>query len=843
MSSLFRHKKRISRLLALISVCATLALMSRPALSQAEAAVSEIASPQSESLKPPPAHEPEEPHDYLLPGEISTEAGRVRELESADNSFAPNSAGLSGFPVTSTIQYTSFNNVTYTLHAYSGKYVRWALPDSWLGADALSQNDIRQLVDLTDLLYAHMVDVVGGEPDGGGLDTIAVVDIGPYAGLGLVSAKGVEIAPSMIFYIKYSLAVGQLHGVVYHELSHNFDIYNSPYLGYYGDFGHAWTTFLQFYMLTYARAGDYDLDPESALAINTNRWLRAWNSAGDAASWDACIRNGSGCEGLGIRANDAWGGFLLRFARLHGPAAMKRVFTYLKNYRAQHGPVPQTPEDKNDLLVKALAYGANANILCEIDAWRWTASPSARTSIAQQYQAQNNFCIDSDADGYSPVTGDYNNHNQKIHPGAVEVRNGFDDDCNDVIDDVLTAEPVTGDFSNPQNVAYPGRITGRIPNTNDTDTFNFNLTSPRKVAFKLCSSPDFQGWLFLRKPDGNSHGFQFTYRGECTIQTYDLDAAGAWSFDVTYNGSSLPGAYSVQFYDYKQWPAPWGTTAPPTLQQGSYRLTATAQTIARAFKPPTEVRFWVDGFGFVGAVPYAATVSFDWTLPAVIAPGTYGYRAQLFSGSIPVEAPTAAQLFDVGSTPPPAPTLASLTLSPTTVAGGNAATGKVTLSAPAPPSGTVIALTDTNPAATVPSSVTIPAGATSKTFTVSTAVVTAIQSGTVTAKLGALSKSVALKVRPIGVKSLTLTPNPVVGPNAVTGTVVLEHAAAPGNITVTLTSTNPSVANPTVGTITIPAGVTSKTFTVRTTDVATSSTATIKATANAVSKSRTLTVN
>jgi hypothetical protein len=536
-------------------------------------------------------------------------------------------------------------------------------------------------------------------------------------------------------------------------------------------------------------------------------------------------------------------GFLLRFARLHGPAAMKRVFAYLKNYKAQHGAVPQTPEEKNDLLVKALAFGANANILCEIDSWRWAASQTARTNIAQQYRAQNYFCVDSDADGYSPVMGDYNNYNGKIHPGAVEVRNGFDDDCNDVIDDVLTAEPVTGDFPNPQNVVYPGRITGRIT-SNDGDTFTFNTTRPMKVAFKLCSAPDFQGWLFLHKGDGSSHGYQFVYRGagECSTQTYDLDEAGVWSFDVALNGSSLPGAYSVQLYDYQQWPAPWGATSTPTLQQGSYRLTATAQTLANAFKLPTHVSFWVDGFGFVGTVAYAPTTSFDWTPPPGLAPGTYGYRAQLFSGSIPVEAWTAAQLFQVGSAPA-APALTSLTLSPTTVAGGNAVTGKVTLSAPAPASGTVIALADTNPAATVPSSVTVPAGATSKTFTVSTSVVTAIQSGTVTAKLGAASKSVTLKVRPIGVKSLTLTPNPVVGPNAVTGTVVLEHAAAPGSINVTLTSTNPSVANPTVGTITIPAGVTSKTFTVRTTDVSTSSTATIKATANAVSKSRTLTVN
>ncbi len=70
-----------------------------------------------------------------------------------------------------------------------------------------------------------------------------------------------------------------------------------------------------------------------------------------------------------------------------------------------------------------------------------------------------------------------------------------------------------------------------------------------------------------------------------------------------------------------------------------------------------------------------------------------------------------------------APGILSLTLSPTTIAGGsgNSSTGTVTLSAPAPTGGAVVTLASSNIelAATMPS-VRVPAGATSATFTVAT---------------------------------------------------------------------------------------------------------------------------
>src|SRR5205823_159862 len=67
------------------------------------------------------------------------------------------------------------------------------------------------------------------------------------------------------------------------------------------------------------------------------------------------------------------------------------------------------------------------------------------------------------------------------------------------------------------------------------------------------------------------------------------------------------------------------------------------------------------------------------------------------------------------------PALASVSANPSTVTGGNSATGTVTLTAPAPAGGVLLTLQGSNPAiATPPSSVTIPAATTSVTFLITT---------------------------------------------------------------------------------------------------------------------------
>jgi hypothetical protein len=81
--------------------------------------------------------------------------------------------------------------------------------------------------------------------------------------------------------------------------------------------------------------------------------------------------------------------------------------------------------------------------------------------------------------------------------------------------------------------------------------------------------------------------------------------------------------------------------------------------------------------------------------------------------------------------------LSSLTLSPIDIVGGNSATGTVTLTSAAPSGGFVVSLSsDNTAAATVPASVTVPAGSTRARFTVSTKKVTNAQSANIIGTVG-----------------------------------------------------------------------------------------------------------
>lgn len=94
------------------------------------------------------------------------------------------------------------------------------------------------------------------------------------------------------------------------------------------------------------------------------------------------------------------------------------------------------------------------------------------------------------------------------------------------------------------------------------------------------------------------------------------------------------------------------------------------------------------------------------------------------------------------------PSLFSFVVNPRTVQGGNNTLGTVTLNGPAPAGGAVVTLQSLNPAVVqVPASITVPAGATSAQFTITTSPVQSQQ-------------SVSVRASRINVRSQTITVNP-----------------------------------------------------------------------------------
>ncbi len=183
----------------------------------------------------------------------------------------------------------------------------------------------------------------------------------------------------------------------------------------------------------------------------------------------------------------------------------------------------------------------------------------------------------------------------------------------------------------------------------------------------------------------------------------------------------------------------------------------------------------------------------------------------------------------------------SVQVNPSTIVGGQKGTGTVTLNAAAPPGGVVVVLASDNSVITVPTNVTVPAGAKQAKFTVTTVAVSTVQTGNITATLNGTTASAAVKVRPMGVRSVAVKPNPDKGGKTATGTVTLEYPAAPGDIVVTLTSSDTSVAT-VPATLTIPAGSTKGKFTITTYHVSSKTTVQIGATANGVGQTKSLKV-
>ena len=173
-----------------------------------------------------------------------------------------------------------------------------------------------------------------------------------------------------------------------------------------------------------------------------------------------------------------------------------------------------------------------------------------------------------------------------------------------------------------------------------------------------------------------------------------------------------------------------------------------------------------------------------------------------------------------------APTLSSLTLSPTSVTAGNTATGTATLNGAAPAGGAQVTVQSSNTAAAqVPTSVTIAADSASATFTITTTPITANASVTISGTYG-VTKTATLTVNAVTLSSISRSPTAVVGGSNSTGTVTLNRAAPTGGAKVTIQSSNTAAAQ-VPASVTIAAGTTSTSFTITTSGVASSTSVTL----------------
>jgi Domain of unknown function DUF11 len=179
--------------------------------------------------------------------------------------------------------------------------------------------------------------------------------------------------------------------------------------------------------------------------------------------------------------------------------------------------------------------------------------------------------------------------------------------------------------------------------------------------------------------------------------------------------------------------------------------------------------------------------------------------------------------------------LRRLSFAPPKVTGGcENTTGTLLLSSAAPEGGLKLNLSDDSTSVDIPAMITVPGGQTSVNFNATTHMVTMEKVVTVKAFMGTNSIEGKIRLLPVRVASLSISPSQVQGGMNATGTVTL--TCAPEQSVVVKISSNKTSATPAVSQITIPAGQTTGQFTINTRHVAAMTNAIFTATANGSSK-------
>ena len=187
------------------------------------------------------------------------------------------------------------------------------------------------------------------------------------------------------------------------------------------------------------------------------------------------------------------------------------------------------------------------------------------------------------------------------------------------------------------------------------------------------------------------------------------------------------------------------TLSPTSVVGGAQSSTGTVTLSGPA--PTTGAQVALASNSGSASVPSSVTVSggaTSATFTVTTAPVTVSTSASV---SATYEGATKSATLMVTPAPEPVPAVSSLTLNPSSVVGGlQSSTGTVTLSGPAPFGGAHVALASNSGAASVPSAVIVPEGATSATFAVSTSVVVLATSATISASYNSTTQTAVLSL-------------------------------------------------------------------------------------------------
>ncbi|RPH98869.1 MAG: hypothetical protein EHM68_02810 [Lysobacterales bacterium] len=496
------------------------------------------------------------PADYLYPADA-----RGGYLETPSATQADGGPAKTGAPV----RYRSFAGTAYDLTEHRGRYVTVLLPAAPAAGPFFTAEHVVELVERLDLLYALYREIIGLEPGGSGLLSVAFVAQTCGTGCGLLGARGIEIRtdPDTYAAIIRELDAGRLDAILVHEMVHNFDAY-AAHLHYLPDHPHAWTDFFQYFAAhRYGRIVQEDQAPDDVYRSPVSV---AWQDylADDSANWTSCVQDGA-CGDRGLSANNVWAMPYYRLESLYGADAVLRSFAFLSDY-VRTRPAPATDTGKESLRLLSLAVGAGANIACHLEFLKWPLEDSLRSELQSRFGGDDPACLDLDRDSFVPVNGDCDENDPSRHlHGAELAGNRRDDDCDGLTDETALVEAEQGpDPDNFAGVVRPGlpfEVQGSAADSGDNDIFSFPPGSSGRVFATLCARGDFRGWAAALDADGDfiARGSWYIYQPQagCSSATFDYggqavgmiavmpdDAAGGYALTVG-PAAPLPRDHSV----------------------------------------------------------------------------------------------------------------------------------------------------------------------------------------------------------------------------------------------------------------------------------------------------------
>jgi regulation of enolase protein 1 (concanavalin A-like superfamily) len=553
-------------------------------------------------------------------------------------------------PDGSIVQHSSFNpndHNVYNLRKFNGKYT--ALLISQTALDRFGMERVRRAVDEQDIIYSAFKTYLGGEPFGDGLMQISLYEAASCSAACAqnIGWKSIEVNPELFSWPDYE------HYII-HEFAHAFDFY-SPiiFVASSGPPGHAWTTFWQHYMQYHLRQPEAGLNSPDYLDYVIRSIQEVYETFPNA-TWERCIRDQACIDGVHndtVMNEFSQGGPILRIAQMYGDAAIGNWIKSLKDIMTERGNVaPTTDQGRSELLIESLSRTTKADLSCFFDFWHWPMGSALRGRLATY--GPNAFCADNDGDGYSRLKYDCNDQSANVHPGAVEIMNGIDDDCDGVKDDAVVKETGAGfppSQANPLPVPLPVRIEGSAPSLagNVSDCFSITLAADDSLQVTLKSKDTFQGWVQIRQPHVDAD-FALGFTWQADIKTFKAGLpAGKWDVCVTTNqdGFTVPHGGDYSLILQKAYPFPMSLDlVPVTFTPKAATVTATdkyslpvpAIPASVAGLPNLTAHYWISGFGEVGSIAAASTVPFLWTAPAGTDPAAPAYRVNYYSGTVPV---------------------------------------------------------------------------------------------------------------------------------------------------------------------------------------------------------------